>query len=565
LLATLATRAFAEALRRATARENGARKLVRHGAFASAETLASRLAHISARVRVIADLHTRLVVTRRDGNESFAGAPTRRASFYCPDEDVVFVKKIVLPTSGVLRAGSGGVSGTVPKSVLAHVLAPALADALCVGASGADGGAVAAAAAALLSAEGTTSLLDVAETVAPATDPTLVSPFLRDSGKSDDDAKRGGLAGDSDDSGDSGDSDSDSDSDDAARYAPGARVSRRDAAKLRVRPMRPLAEGETVALAVGGEASRRRFASPAAAAASAAAARAVGVAQTTASTRERRFIYARVVSATRPAGGARALASATLETTPGVRETRLASEVFTFALASELKAERGIHSTKTERGEKRHVSRANANGHDEDASLEDGRVLDDESARRKSAEFEENGVDGRKPVSSSAGVARSSELAEDGPSPAAFAKAVRDLLAAAETPMPSDAESMLAAHQALRADLAAAVAARAASMRSEKETLEKARDAANAFLCPITQTAMVDPVLAMDGHTYERNAIERWFANGRATSPVTNARLSSLTLVPNHALKSARAAFEDVAGTRATSSKSASEDEDEER
>jgi hypothetical protein len=330
--------------------------------------------------------------------------------------------------------------------------------------------------------------------------------------------------------------------------------------------MRPLAEGETVALAVGGEASRRRFASPAAAAASAAAARADGVAQTTASTRERRFVYARVVSATRPAGGARALASATLETTPGVRETRLASEVFTFALASELAAERGIHSTQTERREKRNVSRANANGHDNrDASLEDGRVLDDESARRKSAEFEENGVDGRKPVSSSAGVARSSELAEDGPSPAAFAKAVRDLLAAAETPMPSDAESMLAAHQALRADLAAAVAARAASMRSEKETLEKARDAANAFLCPITQTAMVDPVLAMDGHTYERNAIERWFANGRATSPVTNARLSSLTLVPNHALKSARAAFEDVAGTRATSSKSASEDEDEER
>ena len=241
LLATLATRAFAEALRRATARENGARKLVRHGAFASAETLASRLAHISARVRVIADLHTRLVVTRRDGGESFAGAPTRRASFYCPDEDVVFVKKIVLPTSGGLPAGSGGVSGTVPKSVLAHVLAPALADALCVGASGADGGAVAAAAAALLSAEGTTSLLDVAETVAPATDPTFVSPFLRDSGKSDDDAKRGGLAGDSDDSGDSGDSDSDSDSDDAARYAPGTRVSRRDAAKLRLRPMRPLA------------------------------------------------------------------------------------------------------------------------------------------------------------------------------------------------------------------------------------------------------------------------------------------------------------------------------------
>ena len=556
MLETLATRAFAEALRRATASSLlCAQKLVRHGAFASVETLASRLAHIAARVRVIPDLHTRLVVTRRDGGESFAGAPTRRASFYCPDEDVVFVKKInvFLPTS-VGRAGSGAVSGAVPgKCVLAHVLAPALADALGVGASGADGGAVAAAAAALLSAEGTTSLLDVAETVAPETDPTFSLSQKRDSGNTDDDAKRD----DAGDSGDSGDSDSDSDDDAAARYAPGARVSRRDAAKLRLRPMRPLAEGETVALAVGFEASRRCFATPAAAAASAAAARADGVAQTKASTRERRFVYARVVSATRPAGGARALASATLETTPGVRETRLTSEVFTFALASELAAERG-DSTGTERGGKTNGSRANADGHDGDASLS-GRVFDDAS---RSAGGEGNGGDGRKPGAGSAGVAE--ELAAAGPSPAAFARAVRDLLAAAGAPMPSDAESMLAAHQALRADLAAASAASAAAARSEKETLERAAAAANAFLCPITQTAMADPVLAMDGHTYERAAIERWFANGRATSPVTNARLASLTLVPNHALKSARAAFEDVAGTRANE-KSASEDEDEER
>ena len=111
--------------------------------------------------------------------------------------------------------------------------------------------------------------------------------------------------------------------------------------------------------------------------------------------------------------------------------------------------------------------------------------------------------------------------------------------------MPSDAERARA-HQELRADLAAAAAKAAAAARSEKETLAKAAAASNAFLCPVTQTAMADPVTAMDGHTYERAAIERWFANGRATSPVTNARLSSLMLVPNHALKSARAAFEDA-------------------
>ena len=30
------------------------------------------------------------------------------------------------------------------------------------------------------------------------------------------------------------------------------------------------------------------------------------------------------------------------------------------------------------------------------------------------------------------------------------------------------------------------------------------------FLCPIFQTIMIDPVLTDDGHTYEREAIEKW-------------------------------------------------------
>ena len=58
-----------------------------------------------------------------------------------------------------------------------------------------------------------------------------------------------------------------------------------------------------------------------------------------------------------------------------------------------------------------------------------------------------------------------------------------------------------------------------------------------AFLCPITQDIMQDPVVATDGHTYERDAIERWLRK-KQTSPVTNLPLESAALLPNHAMKS---------------------------
>ena len=48
---------------------------------------------------------------------------------------------------------------------------------------------------------------------------------------------------------------------------------------------------------------------------------------------------------------------------------------------------------------------------------------------------------------------------------------------------------------------------------------------------------MRDPVMAMDGHTYERGPIERWLADHQ-TSPKTNEALPSLKLVANHAVKS---------------------------
>ena len=56
------------------------------------------------------------------------------------------------------------------------------------------------------------------------------------------------------------------------------------------------------------------------------------------------------------------------------------------------------------------------------------------------------------------------------------------------------------------------------------------------YLCPITQELMRDPVSTVDGHTYERAAIERWLSQKR-TSPSTGAALSSTALIPNHALR----------------------------
>ena len=47
----------------------------------------------------------------------------------------------------------------------------------------------------------------------------------------------------------------------------------------------------------------------------------------------------------------------------------------------------------------------------------------------------------------------------------------------------------------------------------------------------------------MDGNAYERQAIEAWFATGRITSPLTNARLGSRALTPNLTLKRAVSDF----------------------
>ena len=57
------------------------------------------------------------------------------------------------------------------------------------------------------------------------------------------------------------------------------------------------------------------------------------------------------------------------------------------------------------------------------------------------------------------------------------------------------------------------------------------------FLCPIFLKVMADPMVCADGNTYEKRAIERWFAEGHLTSPLTNQTLQERTLLPNLTLK----------------------------
>ncbi|RHX99082.1 hypothetical protein DYB25_004152 [Aphanomyces astaci] len=60
----------------------------------------------------------------------------------------------------------------------------------------------------------------------------------------------------------------------------------------------------------------------------------------------------------------------------------------------------------------------------------------------------------------------------------------------------------------------------------------------DSFVCPITCDVMDDPVVACDGYSYDRSAIESWLEN-HSTSPVTNNQLATKDLLPNHSLRQA--------------------------
>lgn len=79
------------------------------------------------------------------------------------------------------------------------------------------------------------------------------------------------------------------------------------------------------------------------------------------------------------------------------------------------------------------------------------------------------------------------------------------------------------------------------SMRKEAEENRQAQleddDATRFMYCPITMAVMDEPVVANDGHTYERAAIVAWMAQGNASSPFTRAPIDEDSLIPNRQLQ----------------------------
>ena len=71
-------------------------------------------------------------------------------------------------------------------------------------------------------------------------------------------------------------------------------------------------------------------------------------------------------------------------------------------------------------------------------------------------------------------------------------------------------------------------------------------EAPDSFFCSISHELMRDPVSTADGHTYEREKIEEWFAAGHDTSPSTLASLPHTLLAPNIALRQAIEAWEEA-------------------
>jgi hypothetical protein len=77
-------------------------------------------------------------------------------------------------------------------------------------------------------------------------------------------------------------------------------------------------------------------------------------------------------------------------------------------------------------------------------------------------------------------------------------------------------------------------------LKEEKKELKQKLDLS--FTCSVSGEIFEHPVVAQDGHTYERASIERWLTI-KKTSPMTNEPMLHETLTPNHSLKSAIASL----------------------
>ena len=84
--------------------------------------------------------------------------------------------------------------------------------------------------------------------------------------------------------------------------------------------------------------------------------------------------------------------------------------------------------------------------------------------------------------------------------------------------------------------------------RNNSNTNDNLPPCPDGMACSISFERMLDPVVASDGHTYERSSIETWFDGGHTRSPKTNNPLPTLVLTPNLARYSRQETIKRVEG-----------------
>jgi len=115
-------------------------------------------------------------------------------------------------------------------------------------------------------------------------------------------------------------------------------------------------------------------------------------------------------------------------------------------------------------------------------------------------------------------------------------KAERERFARAR--LARDEKKELARRIALEEAAQASSAAKLLALRSQLSGEEEQEpDVPSDLQCSISHELMVDPVVAADGNSYERSAIETWFTRGKRTSPLTNEEMPHVHLLPNLALR----------------------------
>ena len=121
----------------------------------------------------------------------------------------------------------------------------------------------------------------------------------------------------------------------------------------------------------------------------------------------------------------------------------------------------------------------------------------------------------------------------EGPLPFSISMRVPSGADAAADPAPENAHSQLWVPEDCVPELQVE-----ADMKLDVQKLPEGTTPPSYMLCPISLDLMQDPVVAADGHSYERCYIQRWMLQSEA-SPKNNERLPATWLVPNHNLRKA--------------------------